>query len=130
MWPRSFPSPHLCPFWCVRVCMGGGRFLRPGPLWPLHTRSLDEGPELSKGPEDGGTPAPKEGSLWTGPLILCHSPQAWGVWLCENVPQRGLQALGSATAWSPPPEDSTNSVLNHTDIAVCPVSHSACAPLE
>lgn len=75
-------------------------------------------------------PASKEGSLWTGPLFLCHSPQAWGVWLCENLPQLGLQALGSATAWSPPQRDSTNFALNPTDIAVCPVSHSACAPLE
>lgn len=74
-------------------------------------------------------PASKEGSLWTGPLFLCHSPHAWGAWLCENLPQQGLQALGSAAAWRPPPGDS-NFALNPTDIAVCPVSHSACAPLE
>lgn len=107
-----------------------GKVFRSGSLCPCHTRDLGAEPGLFKGPEDGGPSAPEEGSLWIGPLFLCRSPQAWEGGLCESLSQEGLQALGSATAWSPPPGDSTNSALNPTNIVVCPVSHSACAPLE
>lgn len=59
-------------------------FTRPDPLCAHHTRGLGCRVSSRRGLRME-VPGPEEGSLWTGPLFLCHGPLLGGVCVCACV---------------------------------------------